>query len=251
MDDRLVSAPNLSAAWVSALAAVRPLPKNKAMHFVVRIADPTVEVLEIRALADELLLLGERQDVETVRNTIFPAVWAKRYPDPDRLANHYLAYYPRLRKLSPKKNGRGTYFGRIVDYPTDGGGFDQLTDLVEKLRAERRRHLSSRYEINIWVPGDLPSGMGFPCMSHMSFHLDDGHLFLQAIYRNQFLVERAYGNYLGLAQLQTYVARAAGLDVGELMVTAGHVEVDTPGAVTIGAVKRVIEQAASTFLSQD
>jgi thymidylate synthase len=51
---------------------------------------------------------------------------------------------------------------------------------------------------------------------------------MQAIYRNESLLSRAYGNYLGLAALLHYVAKVVGLEVGELLVTAGHVELE-PG----------------------
>ena len=41
-----------------------------------------------------------------------------------------------------------------------------------------------------------------------------------------------YGNFLGLGQLQAYVAGAVGLRVGELLMTINHVELDgNPGAV--------------------
>ena len=33
---------------------------------------------------------------------------------------------------------------------------------------------------------------------------------------------KGYGNYLGLAQLQAYLAAATGFVSGELMVTSGH-----------------------------
>jgi hypothetical protein len=49
---------------------------------------------------------------------------------------------------------------------------------------------------------------------------------MQAIYRNEFLIGRAYGNYLGLAQLQAYMAEHAEVDVGELLMTLGHVQLD-------------------------
>jgi thymidylate synthase len=52
-------------------------------------------------------------------------------------------------------------------------------------------------------------------------------LHMQAIYRNEFLVGRGYGNYLGLGELQAYIAAQAGLQVGELLMTLGHVELDS------------------------
>ena len=60
----------------------------------------------------------------------------------------------------------------------------------------------------------------------IAVQLGQGHLHQQAVYRNEYLVGRAYGNYLGLAQLQVYIASACGADVGELLVTVGHVELD-------------------------
>jgi thymidylate synthase len=192
------------------------------------------------------------QEIKSVRNTIFPAVWAQRFPEPEELADHYREHYPTLRRFP--KNRNGTYFGRLVAYPMgssrDDGAFDQLTDLIKKLRAEssvkaggkRARRLSSRYEVNIWKPGDLPTGMGFPCMAHMSFHLVNGALHLLAQYRNQYLIERAYGNYLGLAELQTYIAAAAGLTPGELMILASHASLDTHGKVGISAIRDALQR---------
>jgi hypothetical protein len=242
--DRLVEADNLSAAWVEAVDLVRPMRKRSAMHLVVRIADPTREITPIRLLADQLLKRGQVQPIDTVRNTIFPAAWAKRLPEPADLASYYLSKYDTIRRLRRHKNGSGTYFGRIVAYPDPNGPVDQLTTTVSKLRKQKSGgHKSSMYEINIWKPGDLPQGIGFPCMSFMSFHLDDNRLFLTAHYRNQYLIERAYGNYLGLAQLQCYVAAAAGLTPAELMIVAGHATVDTPGKANLTAIKTTLEQA--------
>jgi hypothetical protein len=51
---------------------------------------------------------------------------------------------------------------------------------------------------------------------------------LLATYRNQYLVERGLGNYIGLANLRDYVAVQAGLAPGELMVVAGHAIADGP-----------------------
>jgi Thymidylate synthase len=245
LTNRDICAPNLSVAWIKALDAVRRMPKHAATHLVVRIEDPSLEVPAIRRLADDLVSRGGIQRITSVRSTIFPASWAERFPDPPSLADHFRGQYETLRRFP--KNRAGTYFGRMVAYPRGDGEFiDQLSDVVEALRKEsRHRHMSSRYEVNIWVPGDLPSGMGFPCMSHLSFHLDEGNLYLHATYRNQYLVERACGNYLGLAELQQYVAKASGLNPGELMVVAGHAKVDTPGAVNLTAVKETVERAAS------
>ena len=235
--DRYVSTETLSHAWLQAVAMMHRNRDRKAVHLMLRIADPTRDEPEIHAAAQELIdsiNAGRAEsehlpDVLTTRNTMFPASWASRHPEPSDLAAYYRERYRRLR--SHPGNSYGTYFGRMVAYPRDSkhdDTSDQLSELVRKLREESslRSPLSSRYEINIFSERYDTNRMSFPCMAHLSFHMHDGALHQQAVYRNEYLVARAYGNYLGLAQLQVYLAAACGLKVGEFAVTIGHVELD-------------------------
>jgi thymidylate synthase len=238
VDDRYIVAPNLSQGWIDALEAMLAVPSRKAVHLIVRILDPTAEDLAVRAAAQRLIddwnaahtrLSDQLYDVETTRNTIFPAAWARRHPVPSDLAAYYRQHYTKDGLRGFRDNNRGTYFGRIVAYPRgDAAPGDQLTDTVRKLRDElrTRSNKSSRYEINVYSEACDTSPMSFPCLAHISVHLHDGALHMQAIYRNEYLVGRAYGNYLGLAQLQTYMATAAGTDIGELLMTINHLELD-------------------------
>jgi thymidylate synthase len=221
---------------------------NKAVHLMLRIADPSREEPEIHAAAQGLIDtinadLDESKhlpDVVTTRNTMFPASWASRHPEPADLAAYYRARYRRLR--THPGNSYGTYFGRMVAYPRESkhnDTSDQLSDLVRKIREESKtRKLSSRYEVNIYSERYDTNPMSFPCMAHLSFHMHEGALHQQAVYRNEYLVARAYGNYLGLAQLQVYLAAACELEVGEFAVTIGHVELDA----TVRDTKQLLTQ---------
>ena len=170
-------------------------------------------------------------DIETTRNTIFPADLGATDPGAGR-ARRLLPralHQGRAARVQPRTAG-GTYFGRIVAYPrerTSRATADQLTDTVRKLKTEldNGSNKSSRYEINIYNERKDRSPMSFPCLAHLSVHLHQRELHLQAIYRNEYLVGRAYGNYLGLAELQSYIARHAGAG-RELLMTLGHVELD-------------------------
>ena len=62
-----------------------------------------------------------------------------------------------------------------------------------------------------------------------SFQLDGSHLHMVAHYRSQYMIQRAYGNYLGLGRLLAYVAENAGIEPGELMVVAGYAQIDSNG----------------------
>jgi thymidylate synthase len=241
-DDRYVTANNLSEGWLDAVRLLHGTEGEKAVHLVVRVAHPNDEVPEIRAAAQRLIdewnaaHTKEMPDVETTRNTIFPAAWAHRTNGPEELAAYYRERYTKNGLLGFNNNERGTYFGRIVAYPRgkDTPG-DQLSETIRKL-SEELRHTgpkSSRYEINIYSEAHDTSPMSFPCLAHLSVHLHSGEVHLQAIYRNESLIDRGYGNYLGLAQLQAYIAEQAGATLGELMITAGHAELGGQrGAVT-------------------
>lgn len=234
--ERYVEASTLSEGWLGAAALLREAPGMKAVHLMVRIADPSTEVDEIRAAAGALIEARDKAPIETVRTTIFPTRWAERHPAPEDLALHYRENYAELRGFA--QNQHGTYFGRIVAYPRDAEETDladQLNETVQKLIEEQVNgtNKSSRFEINVYSERhDGRRPMGFPCLAHLSVHMHEGTLHMQAIYRNEFIVQRGYGNFLGVAELQSFIAKSAGLDVGELFVTIGHGEFD--GTKTLG-----------------
>jgi thymidylate synthase len=258
VSERYVEADNLSEGWLAAALALHRAPGNKLVHLIVRIAAPEVEITEIRAAAEALIAAEnsgreEKEEmpvVETTRNTIFPAAWARRNSEPAELGEYYRERYTKdgLRGFGP--NTGGTYFGRIVRYPRDEDEKkfdDQLATTVEKLRTELgiSASISSRYEISIYnEQQDKKMRMGFPCLAHVSLHLHEGKLTMQAIYRNEYIVARGYGNFLGLAELQAYIATAIGVGVGELMMTIGHGEMDAnkgPAEEALGELWQTLE----------
>ena len=64
---------------------------------------------------------------------------------------------------------------------------------------------------------DRGDRMGGPCLSHLSFKVIEGRVHLAAMYRSHYYLQRAYGNLLGLARLQSFVADQAELDPGPLV----------------------------------
>jgi len=75
-------------------------------------------------------------------------------------------------------------------------------------------------------------------MSSLSFHIEGDQLRLSATYRNQYYIQRALGNFVGLAELQRFVAREAGMQQGILTVHACHAEIEK--AATLTDVHRLI-----------
>jgi len=249
-----VAGPDISAAWLAACGAMRGTPPV-AYHTVVRIHDPLSDDPAIRAAVDRILAAHGLQPVVTVANTIFPTAIAQTSSDHLELSRRYAAILLTLQRLSPNKNDRGTYFGRLVQFPGAKGPVNQLDTIITRLRKECAKKgsgtgpMAACYEAGftdpgaestdgpmescvtaaapVRVPGRDNRFPGFPCLSHCSFQLDrDGTLHAMAHYRSQLMVERGYGNYVGLGRLLGYVAGQAGLRCGELTVTAGYARLD-------------------------
>lgn len=248
----IVAEADLSRAWAQTLLAVAARPDLKAFHTVTTITDVTDEDADLRRVADELLAERHLDDIDTVVNTLFPAALAATEPDPVRLGERYLRLLPQLKKLD-RRNNKGTYFGRLVGYagPT-GTTVNQLAELVRKLTVETAtaRPKSARYELAFEQPGAaLPivdprrdtGAMAFPCLSLLSFQLDHGQvLHAVAHYRSQYLLQRGYGNYLGIAGLMQYVAAATGLRPGRLTVVAGMATADQVNKAQLARVRRAL-----------
>jgi len=246
MDTFTVSGPDITAAWIRACTALDQFPSRRAYHTVVRIEDPTSDDPSIRAQLDQILASKQKQPVRTVANTIFPAAMARSAKDHDALVARYKDVFPTLKRLH-RGNQLGTYFDRLINYPGPRGSSDQLAFIIGRLRQqqETRGPMTACYEANLISPTDdhgpgvvavsapvrvpgIDNGiMQFPCLSHCSFQFDRaGRIHLTALYRSQYMVERAYGNYLGLGELLAYVANHSGLDVGGLTVVAGYAQID-------------------------
>lgn len=250
-DEHYAAAPNISAGWLAAVRMLDGVPSYKTIHLVLRILDPTAEDPTIRTAAQQLIddhnsknkAKDEKPDIDTTRNTIFPASYARRTDGPAELTAYYRERYTKTGLLGFPDNKHGTYFGRVVAYPRADGHppADQLTDTVRKLNAELKSgsNKSSRYEINIFNERKDTRSTSFPCLAHLSVHMHERKLHMQAIYRNEFLVGRAYGNYLGLGELQAYIAAQVGLPVGELLMTLGHVQLDSTKGPIRAMLKRL------------
>jgi hypothetical protein len=255
-----IRAQTVSAAWLAAVRLALDAPGHRLFHLVTRIEDPTAEDPAVRQAVDGMLADLSLAPVETVANTIFPSGLAATSKSCEQLTDRYRRLYPTLKRWPA--NRHGTYFGRLADYPTEGQHIDQLAGLIRKLRTELRTSVpkAARYEVNLVAPDEtfpapspaangvavdapkndatvvaqpLPvhspgqdAGLAFPCLTFCSFQLDGSFLHAVAHYRSQYLVQRAYGNYLGLGRLLRYVSEQTELQVGELMVIGAYAQID-------------------------
>jgi thymidylate synthase len=229
------SSDSITSAWLTATEYLSGRGRDREeFGLVVEIVEPAPAAADPRIIATLNDFLRQRGyfSVETVANTIFPDQLAATSNSREQLYSRYLNLLARLRKL--RKNKRGLYFERLIKYPLQSNPdrANQVEMVIKDLRAqlERRRQgqgaLGSIYEAQVFAPGMDRVPIGFPCMSSLSFQLDGHALRLTATYRNQYYIQKALGNFLGLSQLQCFIADAAGLQQGPLTLHAFHACID-------------------------
>lgn len=219
---------NVTEAWKKSINHLLQKNGHQEYNLIVEVENPTRDDIETRKRFNELLIRMDYQSVETVSNTIFPYGMWKKSDNRSNFYERFIKVYPILRKISA--NSKGTYFGRLVQwsYGTDKC-FNQIENSINKLEREKNngRGIRVMYEMSIYDPAlDNNNQMGFPCMSFMSIKVRNGFVDLTAIYRNQFFVQKAYGNFLGLGRLLEFIANESGYNVGKLTCIATHADLE-------------------------
>jgi len=101
-------------------------------------------------------------------------------------------------------------------------------DSTESYETCSASELTDATPVSVYAADRDTSAMAFPCLSFCSFQLAGDTLHMVAQYRYQYLIQRGYGNYLGLGQLLGYVCLTVGLKPGEIDGRRGRCAADAP-----------------------
>jgi hypothetical protein len=262
----LIRGESYPEAWLGAMELMAKRD-GKGVNLAVAFPATGEGNAEFETVLDDFLAeKGVKHGTETVANTIFPAALYHPHLGEEAAARLYENFEMSMRIHTRTGGEKETYFNRLVAYPVadgtagdlderlrDDGTFNQLQFFVERLAKQAKQgHSSSSYELGVSHPidGELrvqapftdKSMWSFPCLSHISLTLVDGAVHMCATYRNQTFITRAYGNYVGLANLLGFIANESGTEAGEVMVTASHADAEL-GLGKI-AVRGLIERCA-------
>jgi hypothetical protein len=254
--------PTIGEAWAATLVSVAA-SGGSAVHVVTTVTNPLGEDHRaIRAVADRHLVehhIGDHhvQTVDTVASTIFPASlyrspgypWSRDLRGTsqeaalDDAANTLYEKYRRILPALHHFNRTGTYFERMMAWSNKKGpAYNQVAARIKKLRSDHGRNWSVSNAADLAISGDgeleAAGGLqtfassderprGFPCLVHVDLTVRDHTLHLSAVYRHQYLITKAYGNALGLAHLQRFIAEQTGYKVGELTVFGTYSDTET------------------------
>jgi hypothetical protein len=209
------------------------------------------EIAAVRSLLDRFFADWEARNVRSIRkvaDTLFPIDFYCRSRGP-AARNHLY----RMQCLASRVERRcipcGTYFDRLIDWPSGKGPKgeperNQLERCIQLLKTyyDRGTRNLSATELAVTcghserelLPEDASTDLrvrdpmvdkriiGFPCLSHVSVTLHEGRINLTAMYRSQHFLSKAYGNYVGLADLQAFIAAEVSAEVGELVCVAAN-----------------------------
>jgi len=201
---------DLARAWVRALDALCDRGVQEISPLVVSVTgrdggspadNPAVE----RTLDAALIAVG-KYPTHTVANTIFPSsLWTPSAPR-QVLFDRYMRIRPRLKRYSPY----GTYFGRLASFGS--GGHNQLEKIISTYQGGVHRRTALQASLfDPLLDQTAQRQRGFPCLQQVAFMpIEEDGLSVTGFYAMQYILDRGYGNYLGLARLGAFVAHELG-----------------------------------------
>ena len=214
---------NLSDAWVRTFKKCMETPRatiaSAIVSFDIMEEDNSwqLETPEIRSALDSVLnkfkiVSANQSNIETVAGTIFPeSVWKRSKNSREELFRIYDKMWPLIKKCRPA-NTHGTYFRRLTEFK----GTNQLKCIIDAWGKDIHRH--SALQAGIFDPTEdhrCTPYLGFPCLQQVVFHpkgpSGSEGMNVVAFYANQYLLDKAYGNYLGLYRLGRFMAGQMGL----------------------------------------
>ena len=217
--------------WVEAAKAIRDADGFHLGGLFVHIEDPVAMDCQDRAVVrhvDGFLRWHRQYPVSTVANTIFPAS-LDHGDGVEALTKRYLHVFDRS-----MRSGWGRYFQRFVHWPNPEGGpaINQLATIIEMLKQARTGTFhTDKYELVVSDPARrIRNVRNRPCLSLIELKPEKpNQLHMFATYRNHYYIQKALGNILGLAELQAFIAREAGFEIGTLTLNSTSAKLDTVG----------------------
>lgn len=225
----LVNETDVSRAWAKAVIHIIDHSGVEISPLILSVSgfDADGQVKEskvIRDSLDKLLSKHGHRSIADVAFTIFPQrIWKLAKGDRGALFKYYKDAFPRYKAMNRRDNSRGLYFERMIDFgrgPCEGNQLEWILSQYESRKSVRR----SMFQVSVFDPERdhvASAQLQFPCLQHISFEPTKGGLVINAFYATQQMFVKAYGNYLGIAQLGAFVAREMKMNFVRMNVVIG------------------------------
>lgn len=240
---------NLSLAWGRAfLHMMQPDSGHAPLTLSVDNFDPNGLPLEdptLRSAVDFALAAHNCMSVRKTAFTIFPNdPWEfKRKPAHSEFGPWFRRWvFPPMYRAN-RANREGTYFQRMVAFGAELGNkgeltepyVDQLAKILEFWNSTDTPRRSALQAACFDPQRDhhLKARSGFPCLQQVSFSQGpDRSLAITGYYPSEYILDRGYGNYLGLCHLGRYMAYNMGLRLTRMNCIVSHPLLSGPARKT-------------------
>jgi thymidylate synthase len=214
-----------------------------------RLEKQTIRKLLENQLTAFGIVSANQSNVETVAGTIFPeSIWKRCNGDSDQLFRQYDKMWPFVSKC--RQNRHGTYFRRLTSFGENG--INQLRKIIDTWHADTHRRSALQAGVfNPAIDHSMARQLGFPCLQQVVFHPEGTNgsegMIVVAFYANQLLLEKAYGNYLGLYRLGKFMAGKMGLHLKGVTCIASNLSLSKQSKrecqYLLSEIKRVLSDA--------
>ena len=239
----LIEDKNLSHAWGRVFLHIFDNRCTEISPLVISLTGfnnglPNEDKTIVKAL-DECLNKLNELEVDKVAQTIFPSsYWQLSKDNRQEFFNNYIDNIDNI-KAAVKPKHSCEYFERLIDFGSGPYNGNQLEHIISEYNSvynsetsKRSRVRKSMFQASIFDPKRDHKGsiyLPFPCLGHISFvpNNKDKTLVLNAFYATQKILEKGYGNYLGLCMLGHFMAREMGLTFERMNCFVGVAKLDT------------------------
>ena len=246
----LVTGSNLSVAWAEVFIHIVDHPGTQIAPLVLSITGfdergVATEDAAVRSALDAALTLEDQYNTEDVAFTIFPQrLWTMAKGNRKILFEFYRMAFPAYQAANRSLNRKGLYFERLVNYGRGPKGGNQLEWILSQYE-ERHSVRKSMLQASVFDPEHdhvADAQISFPCLQQVSFVPSPAGLVVNAFYATQQVFNKAYGNYLGLAQLGAFMAHEMKIPLARINIMAGIEKLDKIGK-TDAALVPLVEAA--------
>lgn len=249
----VVTGGNLSAVWSEVFIHIIDHPGTQIAPLVLSITGfdergVAAEDADVRSAMDAALALEDQYSTEDVAYTIFPQrLWTMSKGNRKTLFKFYRMAFPAYQAANRSLNRKGLYFERLVNYgrgPKDGNQLEWILSQYEDRHAVRK----SMLQASVFDPehDHVPDAqISFPCLQQVSFVPSPAGLVVNAFYATQQIFNKAYGNYLGLAQLGAFMAHEMKTSLVRVNIMAGIEKLDKIGKTDSALVPLIAAARAS------
>jgi thymidylate synthase len=214
-----VSGNNIVTAWQAASQVVLDADKHRIRNLVVEVEDSSKFNVDWLRQYDPKSV-GANDRLSVVAKVLFPSSPQKINETREEYYSRWKAMLSRSRKSRALHSSWGsTYFERLLSLD---GSDNQIERMIHALTTWQRKEAALVAHLSAPAKDHLKP-IGSPCLQFIEILWGANNVIdLTAVYRNHDYLNKALGNFLGLARLLLFIAKESNKKPGRIVCHSVH-----------------------------